>query len=450
MICHIRKWKDMDRWDWFRVSSLVVHSRISSHAKIGEFLSRRVEPVDKAKTSFSEIVPISIHFDGSVSERTMKVGREYSLPMLWVRPCDVVLSKIDLKNGAVGLLPEGWNNAAVTTHFAVYEPDRNKVLAEYFRMLIQTPRFKTWLAENKSGQDGRTEVKLSDFEELAVPLPSLRDQRCLVAAYQNVLLRAAELEAEALQIERDAQKAFEAALGLTPPPNLPKRPFQIAYFKETERWSHEGILQTALLGDVPPESKFEIIQLGDVATVSYGLQKCPANRPGKHPRPYLRVANVQRNYLDLREIKMINVPDADMPKYRLEDGDVLLCEGNSADLVGRGAIWRNEIADCVHQNHVLRVRLDRQRAIPEFILAYINSPSGQAYFRSKAKRTTNLASINSKEVANMPVPLPDDTATQAVILQGLAKGQQTAAAKRKQAATLRAAAWNDFITAVFM
>lgn len=146
---------------------------------------------------------------------------------------------------------------------------------------------------------------------------------------------------------------------------------------------------------------------------------------------------------------MINVPDADMPKYRLEDDDVLLCEGNSADLVGRGAIWRNEIADCVHQNHVLRVRLNRQRAIPEFILAYINSPSGQAYFRSKAKRTTNLASINSKEVANLPVPLPDDTATQAVILRGLTQGQQAAAAKRNQAATLRAAAWNDFIAAVF-
>jgi type I restriction enzyme, S subunit len=99
--------------------------------------------------------------------------------------------------------------------------------------------------------------------------------------------------------------------------------------------------------------------LGSVGKVSYGLQKYPGNRPGLHPRPYLRVANVQRNWLDLRVIKTINVPDEDMPKHRLEKGDVLLCEGNSADLVGRGAIWRGEIADCVHQNHVLRVRLDQ-------------------------------------------------------------------------------------------
>jgi type I restriction enzyme S subunit len=364
-------------------------------------------------------------------------------------PGDLVFSKIDIRNGAIGLVPDNLPKVVVTSEYPIHSIDTKQVDGRYMALLLRTPNFMKLIRNVTSGTSGRKRITPENFRAIEIPLSEREDQVRLVATYQKSLHKAAELEAQALQVERDAQKAFEAALGLTPPSNFPKRRFQIAYFNDIERWSHEGILQTALLGDVPPESKFEIVQLGDIATVSYGLQKCPANRPGKHPRPYLRVANVQRDYLDLREIKMINVPDADMPKYRLEDGDVLLCEGNSADLVGRGAIWRNEIADCVHQNHVLRVRLDRQRAIPEFILAYINSPSGQAYFRSKAKRTTNLASINSKEVANLPVPLPDDTATQAVILLGLTKQQQAAVAKRKQAATLRTAAWNDFITAVF-
>ena len=89
---------------------------------------------------------------------------------------------------------------------------------------------------------------------------------------------------------------------------------------------------------------------------------------------------MQRNYVDLKKIKNINVPDAEMHKYALRKGDLLLCEGNSPDLVGRGAIWRGEIPDCVHQNHVLRVRVaDRKRVLPEFILAYINSPSRSAF-----------------------------------------------------------------------
>ena len=193
---------------------------------------------------------------------------------------------------------------------------------------------------------------------------------------------------------------------------------------------------------------FPVLPLGSVGKVSYGLQKFPGNRPGLHARPYLRVANVQRNRLDLDVIKTINVPDEEMRRYRLEDGDVLLCEGNSADLVGRGAIWRSEIKDCVHQNHVLRVRLDASKAIPEFILAVINSSYGQGYFRTKAKQTTNLASINSKEVATFPLPLPP-LDEQRTLINALQSGQAESARLRAAAAALRTDAWRRFETSVY-
>jgi type I restriction enzyme, S subunit len=228
---------------------------------------------------------------------------------------------------------------------------------------------------------------------------------------------------------------------------LPDRPVFVASFKDLDRWSHEGALRAALkLAD--PTPAFPVSPLGSVGKVSYGLQKYPGNRPSLHARPYLRVANVQRNRLDLQVIKTINVPDDDMPKYRLENGDILLCEGNSADLVGRGAIWRGEIADCVHQNHVLRVRLDQSKTTPEFVLSVINSSYGQAYFRSKAKQTTNLASINSKEVAGFPVPLPPLDEQRALIAAFDASRAETAGLCN-QAAAGRAAAWTAFEAAVY-
>ena len=268
--------------------------------------------------------------------------------------------------------------------------------------------------------------------------------------YEKALGKAAKLDAEAAALEQRAIREFEAALGLVPPPDLPRKPFQIASYRKMERWTHEAVLQEELLAENPQESSFDIVPLEDVAKVTYGIQKCPGNRPGKHARPYLRVANVQRNYLDLEKIKMINVPDAEMHKLALREGDLLLCEGNSPDLVGRGAIWRDEIPDCVHQNHVLRVRvLDRKRVSPEFILEFINSPQGQAYFRSKAKWTTNLASINSKEVAAMPLPLPDTLKRQEEILSAVKRVRDKAAAKRAEAARLHSQAWADFLGAIF-
>jgi type I restriction enzyme S subunit len=444
MICQISRWKDLDRWIPGGDASWDVMHPLGP---IEDLVTPRLERV-QVKRELGDWQPITIHFDGSVVPRDRKTPFKGS--MFAAYPGDLVFSKIDARNGAIGLVPEALSKVVVTSEYPVHQPDSNQVDVRYLALILRTPNFLSLIRRAASGTSGRKRITPENFRAIQIPLPDPKDQRRLVAAYYAALAKADQLDAQARQIEREAQQEFEAALGLTPPPNLPKRRFQIGRFRGIERWSHEGILQNTLLGGAPPESKFEIVQLGDIATVSYGLQKCPANRPRKHARPYLRVANVQRGYLDIREIKTIDVPDPEMPKYRLAEGDILLCEGNSADLVGRGAIWKGEIVDCVHQNHVLRVRLDQHRTIPEFILAYINSPSGQAYFRSKAKRTTNLASINSTEVANLPVPLPDDTATQTAIVRRLRKGREAAAAKRKQADALRTSAWNDFISAVFV
>jgi type I restriction enzyme S subunit len=442
MICQVQRWKSLERWvpggnaDWECIHPLV---------SLDALLTPRIEHV-RVNQTLGEWTPITIHFDGSI------VPRERNTPfkgtMFAAYPGDLIFSKIDARNGAISLIPESLQKVVVTSEYPIHTVNTSLIDGCYMAMLLRTPNFLKLIRNSGSGTSGRKRITPENFRTIEIPLPDLEEQRYLIAAYQQALDRAAELDAQAQQIEGEAQREFEAALGLAPPPNLPKRPLQIARFKDIERWSHEGILQTALLGDAPPESKFEIVQLGGIATVSYGLQKCPANRPDKHPRPYLRVANVQRGYLDLRRIKTINVPDADMSKYRLEDGDVLLCEGNSADLVGRGAIWRNEIADCVHQNHVLRVRLDREKALPDFILSFINSLSGQSYFRSKAKRTTNLASINSTEVSNLPVPLPDKH-LQASLVGDIEIAARRSSALSERASELRTTAWNDFIAAVF-
>ena len=285
------------------------------------------------------------------------------------------------------------------------------------------------------------------FLSLAVPLPLLGEQDALVMAYEAALTDATKKESEAASITQESQHAFEQALGLAPPLPMPDRPVFISRFKDVERWSHEGILREATKA-VATSSAWPVVPLASVGKVSYGLQKSPANRPGKHSRPYLRVANVQRGVLDLTEMKYMNVPDNDMPKLRLMDGDVLLCEGNSLDLVGRGAIWRNEIPDCIHQNHVLRVRVDQAKLLPDFLLAVINSSHGQAYFRSKAKRTTNLASINSTEVAALPVPLPP-LAQQIAALKVLHKGMESSEQKAIEAKLLRSKAWAAFEAKLF-
>ncbi|OBJ02151.1 hypothetical protein A5624_06140 [Mycobacterium sp. 1482292.6] len=122
--------------------------------------------------------------------------------------------------------------------------------------------------------------------------------------------------------------------------------------------------------------------------------------------PYLRVANVKAGYLLLDEVKTIDVAVDEVARYSLRSGDVLLTEGGDWDKLGRSAIWTGEIDPCLHQNHVFRARPLTDEVLPEWISLFTNSEEGRRYFQSKAKRTTNLASINMTELRSTPLPVP--------------------------------------------
>ncbi len=123
-------------------------------------------------------------------------------------------------------------------------------------------------------------------------------------------------------------------------------------------------------------------------------------------RPYLRVANVQDGYLDLREVKTISLPERDVSRYLLQPNDVLMTEGGDLDKLGRGQVWRGEIAGCLHQNHVFAIRCNKSMLLPEYLAYLTSSRHGRNYFEITGKRTTNLASTNSTKVGQFPVPLP--------------------------------------------
>ncbi|WEX15100.1 restriction endonuclease subunit S [Pseudomonas sp. G11] len=123
-------------------------------------------------------------------------------------------------------------------------------------------------------------------------------------------------------------------------------------------------------------------------------------------KPYLRVANVQRGRLEMEQIKEVEVPEDEVGKYLLRNGDLLITEGGDWDKVGRTAIWRDELPECLHQNHVFRARAVVADWEPRWAEMYLNSASAREYFAGSSKQTTNLASINMTQLRACAFPLP--------------------------------------------
>ena len=154
------------------------------------------------------------------------------------------------------------------------------------------------------------------------------------------------------------------------------------------------------------KAHWHISALEDVAEIQTGLSKS-ASRQGEFVSlPYLRVANVQDGHFDLSEVKEIEVPKDAVERFRVRSGDVLLTEGGDFDKLGRGAVWRGQINDCVHQNHIFVVRPNTNKLDERFLAYQTQGPQGRAYFQSCSKQSTNLASINSSQLRQFPTSLP--------------------------------------------
>lgn len=406
----------------------------------------RHEPV-RVTGALGDWQAITIKFSGEVLPRER--AEAFKGAMFAAYPGDLAFSKIDARNGAVGLIPSSIPKAVVTSEYPVFTPRADKLRPAYLHHLLRADHFKTDLQRKASGTSGRKRVTPEGFLSLEIPVPSLDEQDALITAYADALTRAAQLEQEAETIERAGWQAFETALGVAPPPPLPDRPVFVARFKAVEQWSHEGVLRSTLGNLGVQVATCPIVELGTVAAVSYGLQKSPANRPGTHARPYLRVANVQRGRLVLDEIKTINVPDVDMGALRLEVGDILFVEGNGSRAeLGRVALWNGEISDCVHQNHIIKARPVLSRLLPEFAMAWFNSEAGRDHFFKSGKTTSGLGTINSTVIRTAPIPLPSID-VQRELISGITSAGAQVQQKRTEAATLRQSAWAAFEFALF-
>lgn len=233
-------------------------------------------------------------------------------------------------------------------------------------------RFLTRVLENydlRPFVSGTTRGKLtkSSATQIPIPIPPYNEQRRIAAILDH---------ADAIRSKRRQARAGVERLA-------------------------ESIFGEAMLG-----ADFELGTVADTADVQGGLQITPKRKSLALEVPYLRVANVYRNRLDLSEIKTMRVTDDELLRTRLRTGDVLIVEGHgNREEVGRAALWTGAFSDCVHQNHLIRIRFDPGRVIPEFATAWLNSSLGRQHLLRSAKTTSGLNTISASDVKSASVPL---------------------------------------------
>jgi len=242
-------------------------------------------------------------------------------------------------------------------------------LARYLHYLwmmgYSQSRAKQWV--NQAAIDQR---QLSRF---LIPLPPLSEQRRIV----DILRQANDLRC--LRREADARMAD----------------LQASLFEE--------MFGAAIVA----QKDWHVERLKKLGEVSYGLTVNQKRRNAGNERPYLRVGNVYRWQLDLSDLETIGTLDGDTEKYSLLEGDVLVVEGHANPKeLGRAAVWNGAVQGCLHQNHILRVRLDTSKITSNYLMGFINSTLGRHHMLRYGKTSSGLYTINSTDLAKIPVVCP--------------------------------------------
>ena len=147
--------------------------------------------------------------------------------------------------------------------------------------------------------------------------------------------------------------------------------------------------------------------LSEVAIITGGLTKNSNRNIFETKMPYLRVANVFYNRLDLREILEIGVKEEEIEKTLLQAGDLLFVEGNgSIEQIGRVAIWDGSIDPILHQNHLIKARFNNEIIAPEYALFYFMLQDGRQQIISKSVSTSGLNTLSVNKVSSLLLPIP--------------------------------------------
>lgn len=233
---------------------------------------------------------------------------------------------------------------------------------------------------------------------LSVALPPLDEQRRMVAAIEERVSHLdaglAMLRRARINLERMRSAVLEAAV----------RGWLLRRKEAAPITSGGTTLSAEDLHPLPAGWRWE--RAGDLTEVQGGIQKQPKRRPGDNAHPYLRVANVLRGRLDLDEIGMMELFPGELEKLRLLPGDLLVVEGNgSRDQIGRSALWLGEIQDCVHQNHIIRVR-PGPSLLPAYLDIYWNSPGAAERLQRMASTTSGLYTLSTQKVKSTLIVVP--------------------------------------------
>jgi len=343
----------------------------AASVKFGTFLTHRKEFTQIDDFETYRRARVQLHWKGIVLRDKVQGAEIKTKDQQVARAGELLVAEIDAKVGGVGIVPNELDGAIVSSHYFLFQIDETKCLCSWLDCFILSGALEDQLQAR--GSTNYAAIRPHHVLQCELPLPPLDEQRRIVARIEEL---AAKID-EARLLRRQTIEESKALVAA-----------------EISRVFSEG-----------PKRGWKEGQLGDyVIDDCYGTsEKTSTDSTGT---PILRMGNIQNGRLYMEDLKYLHISERDRDKLILQRGDILVNRTNSAELVGKCAVFDLN-GEYGFASYLIKLRLDRQRAEPRLVAAYINSPAGRRYMFRERKQMTGQANVNAKKLKALPLSLPE-------------------------------------------
>jgi restriction endonuclease S subunit len=391
-------------------------------AKIKDFLKRNKTPVIIDGNIKYKRIKIRLYGKG-VETRDIVIGSKIKTKRQFLaKEGQFILSRIDARNGAFGIVSKSCDNSIITNDFWTFDIDLKKINPLYFSLLTSTKDFYKLCQNVSSGTTNRQRISEGYFLNIEIPLPSLKEQQKIVARYNEKFVLANKQENQIKDLNVEAEKHLITELGLEieeeAKMDAKYKYLNFVEFKELKFWGLDKIIGNNKF----KSSKYDLVSINSNPKIIKNVFR------GKSPKYDLSstvfILNqkcVRWNNIELKYAKKVNLAWLNkIDKYKFtKEGDILI-NSTGEGTIGRATCITNQFKNLLYDSHILLLRVNQKIINPIYLTLLINSKFGQEQINQiKSAQSTKQTELGINNLKKIKFPIPNIEIQNQIVTQNL-------------------------------
>lgn len=350
-----------------------------------------------------------------------------------------IMSKIDARNGAYGIVPAELEGAIVTNDFPVFDVDTKKIIPQFLVLVSTTDKFVEFARKCSSGTTNRKRIDIDAFLNQQIPLPSKEEQEKILKEYNSCIQTALKKEEEIYKCERELSHFVLSSIDLKDVKDESEEKqsamMMFTSLSKVTRWDTYNIKHhinkekgTTLLRDLVKSKPF------------YGAPYSAVDYNKKIR--YIRITDINEDgTLSEEKVSANQYNEA----YLLKENDFLIAR--SGNTVGKSFLYTSDIGPAIFAGYLIKFELQEELILPQYLLVYTKTPIFKKWIKNN-QRISAQPNINCQQYLEAPIILPT-IEKQKEIVEYAYRKQEQRIQLREEIKNILEQAQNKFVHTIF-